>query len=143
MEGRVQRSDNYVESQPNDQQPARPILTVQHKHSGDDLGNPGKMDHPMFLEVGNQLSAVQVEERPQASHQCNSAEDYQQPTDDGDGKWALFHDQRLRRFVIATRATTITSAPYFFNPGLMILRSDERRTRWEGRRKTCGSTRPE
>lgn len=64
MEGRVQRSNNYVESQPNDQQPTRPILTVQHKHAGDDLGTAGKIDHPMFLEVGNQLSAVQVDKRP-------------------------------------------------------------------------------
>ena len=53
MEGRVQRSNNYVESQPDNKQPARPILTVQHKHAGDDLGSAGKMDHPMLLEVGN------------------------------------------------------------------------------------------
>ena len=64
MERRVQRSNNYVGSQPNDQQPTCPILTVQHKHTGDDLGTAGKIDHPMFLEVGNQLAAVQVDERP-------------------------------------------------------------------------------
>ena len=64
MEGRVQRSNNYVESQPDNKQPARPILTVQHKHAGDDLGSAGKMDHPMLLEVGNQLRAVQVDEGP-------------------------------------------------------------------------------
>jgi len=64
MEGRVQRSNNYVESQPDNKQPARPILTVQHKHAGDDLRTAGKMDHPMLLEVGNQLRAVQVDEGP-------------------------------------------------------------------------------
>ena len=64
MEGRVQRSNNYVESQPNDQQPTRPIFTVQDKHTGDDLGTAGKIDHPMFLEVGNQLRSVQVDEGP-------------------------------------------------------------------------------
>ena len=64
MEGRVQRSNNHVESQPNDKQPTRPILTVQHKHAGNDLGTAGQMDHPMLLEVGNQLRAVQVGEGP-------------------------------------------------------------------------------
>ena len=64
MEGRVQSSNNYVEHQPDNKQPTRPILTVQHKHAGDDLGSAGKMDHPMFLEVGNQLRAVQVDQGP-------------------------------------------------------------------------------
>ena len=64
MERRVQRSNNYVESQPDDKQPTRPILTVQHKHAGNDLGTAGQMDHPMLLEVGNQLRAVQVGEGP-------------------------------------------------------------------------------
>jgi len=77
MEGRVQRSNNYVESQPDNKQPARPILTVQHKHTGNDLGTAGKIDHPMFLEVGSQLSAVQADERPQACHQGNGSEDYE------------------------------------------------------------------
>ena len=65
------------------------------------------MDHPMFLEVGNQLSAVHSGEWPQPGDQGNSAEDYEQPTDDGDGEWTLFHDQRLTQFV---SAATITSA---------------------------------
>ena len=63
---RMQRADDYVERQPNDEQPTRPIAAVQHKHAGDDLGAAGKMDHPMFLEVRDKLSAVHMDDGPQA-----------------------------------------------------------------------------
>jgi len=92
---RMQRAHDDVERQPNDEQPTRPILAVQHKDAGDNLGAAGKMDHPMFLELVCQLSAVHVHDGPQACHQRNRAEDYEQPTDDGDREWALFHDRRL------------------------------------------------
>lgn len=80
----MQCANDYVESQPNDEQPTGPIAAVQHEHAGNNLGGPGKMDHPMFFEVGNALCAVHVERGPPAGDQGNGAKDNKQPTDDGD-----------------------------------------------------------
>jgi len=62
----------------------------------------------MLFKFGDQLSAVHPEDGPQAGDQGNSPKDYEQPTDDGDGEWALFHDQRLTRFVSAATITSVS-----------------------------------
>lgn len=80
----MQGTNDHVESQPNDDQPTCPIAAVQHKDAGDNLGSPGKMDHPMFLEVGNPLSSAHMSDWQQPCDQCNGAEDYEQPADYGD-----------------------------------------------------------
>lgn len=80
----MQRADEHVEGQPNDQQPTGPIMAVKHKHAGDNLGTPGKMDHPMFLEVGKPLNAIHVYQRPQSGNERNGAEHQKQPADNSD-----------------------------------------------------------
>ena len=80
MEG----TDDDVEHHPDNQQPARPVETVEHEHAAKNHGQPGDVDVPMSLELGKALSGSCIDVWQQANKKCNAAEHYEYPTDDRD-----------------------------------------------------------
>jgi hypothetical protein len=80
----VQDTEDDVKSHPNNKKPACPIETVEHTHAANNPENPGQVDHPMCLELGNALSGRRINVWQQASKKSDAAEHYEYPTDDGD-----------------------------------------------------------
>lgn len=80
----MQDADDDVEYQPDNQQPACPIEAVEHKHAAENLDNPGDVDEPVSLELGKSLSGGYVNVWQQAGKKCDTAEHYEDPTDDRD-----------------------------------------------------------
>ena len=84
LKRRMQGADDDVEYQPDNNQPAGPIETVEHKHAGENLDNPGDVYEPMSLEFRKALSGSGINVWQQATKKCDAAERYEDPTDDGD-----------------------------------------------------------
>jgi len=80
----MQGTDDDVEYYPDNQQPARPIEAVEHKHSAENLDNPGYVDVPMSLELRKALSGGYINVWQQATKKCDAAKHYEDPTDNRD-----------------------------------------------------------
>jgi len=80
----MEDTDDDVECQPNHQQPACPIETVEHEHAAKNHDYSGDVDIPMSLELGNALSSGYVYVWQQAGNKGDAAEHYEYPTDDRD-----------------------------------------------------------
>ncbi len=74
-------ADDDMKRDPDDEEPAGPVAAVEHEETGDDLQKARKMDVPVALKVGGN----------KATNQCDTAEDYEEPTDDRDREWASWH----------------------------------------------------
>lgn len=84
LEGRVKGANDDVESYPNNNQPARPIEAIEHKHAAQNLQNPGDVYVPMRLEIRKAISGGDSTVWQQACKQGDASKHDEYQTDDRD-----------------------------------------------------------
>ena len=89
----MERADDDMKQDPYDYETARPVATVKHEHAADDLKDAREVNHPMSLQVYNELRPRHSHVRPQSTDESDAAEDYEEPTDDRDCSGALHVDE--------------------------------------------------
>lgn len=78
----MKRANDDVKCDPDDEQPARPVATVEHKNAGDDLQEAREMNVPVACEISGH----------QPTNQRDGAEDNEEPTNDRDRSRAWWHE---------------------------------------------------
>src|ERR1035437_4177554 len=80
----MEDAEDNVERHPDRKKPSRPVVAAKQKGSSEYRENPDQVDpHPLRIEPGVEFGKV-VKER-------DAAYGYEDPTNDGDGKWSLGH----------------------------------------------------
>jgi len=74
-------ADDDVKGDPGDEEPAGPVVAVEHEDAGDDLQKAREMNVPVALDVRSN----------EAANKRDTTEDYEEPTDDRDREWASWH----------------------------------------------------
>jgi hypothetical protein len=109
----MKSADNNMKRDPNNEQPARPVVTAKHKHTRDDLQDAGEVDHPMALQFCDALCKSDFTKRQQPVEKSNAAENYEEPTDNCERSGALHSNVNVSFVCKAAHLLQVLKQPHY------------------------------